>query len=140
MADAEDELALREDLRFTVLSVVLGVTMLVLTAVSWSQEDGESYTLWGRFGFGWLSALTLAVLVVMGVVAIAVGVDRFASRGRQLVIVFGALLAAAGAVVVPIDWPGSHTAPARWLCVVAALALAGVHGDRFEQLGRRIPG
>lgn len=145
---AADQAGHVADLRFAVAATALAAGMLVLTATTWMSGTDPDYdrtyvhTLWALVPEGWPALVTLALVVVAGIGTMGTFLADVTGRVTHIVFVVLAL-AAAAAVLVLVGWvepPGTlepddyDTAPGRWLTVLAALALAAMHGARAGEL------
>jgi len=130
------------ELRYALVGAALAVGMLALTATNWmTGEDDSVYSLWGLVPEHWFALLTLVLVVVLALTTIGAALSDGSSRTTHIVLVVLAVLAAAAVLFVgsvtpagPVDAEDFHTAPGQWLTLLAALALATLHGARAEEL------
>jgi hypothetical protein len=126
--------------RFTSLGTSLATGLLVLTATTWAAtEDGDDpYTLWGLVAEGWVALLMLAFVAGTALATCWLFLAEPPTRMGHLAMVFVSLTTAVWVLVVEQVPPEQYdSAPGRWLTLLGALALAGVHGFRAEELSPR---
>jgi hypothetical protein len=122
--------------RVSALAVMLAGCLLVLTAVTWAVDTDydETYTLWGLVSDGgWFALVTLALVFIHGVGSALAFVGGPSTRPVHITFVVLGLVTAAGTLFVGVP-EDSETAPGRWLALLAAVALAGLHGGRAGDL------
>jgi len=126
--------------RFAALGTSLATGLLVLTATTWAanEEGADPYTLWGLVAEGWAALLMLAFVAGTALTTYWLFLAEPPARLGHLVMVFVSLTTAVWVLVVEQVPPEEYdSAPGRWLTLLGALALAGVHGFRAEELSRR---
>ncbi len=122
--------------RVSGLAAVLAGCLLVLTSVTWAVDTDYDrvYTLWGLVeDGGWYALATLALVFILGVGSALVFVDGPSTRPVHISFVVVALVTAAGMLIIDVP-EDADTAPGRWLALLAALALSGLHGLRAGEL------
>jgi hypothetical protein len=123
------------DLRSAILGTALAASMVVLTATTWAVDGEDPYTLWGLVPEGWPAFAMLALVVGTALTTTLLFLSDPPSRTGHLAMVWISLLTAAWVIAVNTTVPeDSHTAPGRWLTLLAALATATAHGTRAEDL------
>jgi hypothetical protein len=128
--------------RFAALGTSLATGLLVLSAMAWATDDDTgAYTLWGLVEQGWVALLMLVLVAGTALSTYWLFLAEPPTRMGHLAMVFFSLATAVWVIVVgqvpPEDF---DTAPGRWLTLLGALALAGVHGFRAEELSGRETG
>jgi hypothetical protein len=139
--------------RHGLLASALSGAMVVLTATAWRTIDdteadaGDPTTPWQMIdeGGGGLAAWTLVGVLVVAIGTLTVFLADTVGRATHAVFVVLCLLTAVGVIFVGRVDPGLylpepedvHTLPGRWLTLLAALALAGVHASRASRLRGR---
>jgi hypothetical protein len=135
-------------LRHALIACAVAGAMVALTATTWQVEDSDVLeaadvrTLWGMLPDSWPPVITLALVLALGLGTIGVSLSDDTGRLAHQVLVVGALLAAvmvlsAGTAVVPtfgLDADDYESGPGRWLTLLCALGLAGLHGTRASEL------
>ena len=134
-------------LRHSLLACVVAGAMLALTATTWRVEDHEDLeaedvqTLWGMLPDGWPAVAALVLVVSLGLGTIGVAVGGGTGRTTHLVFVALALLTAVSvlfagslAPTFGLDADDYDSGPGRWLTLLCALGLAGIHGGRAGDL------
>lgn len=133
-------------MRYAVFGCVVTGALLALTATTWrttgeDDDRAEVTTLWGMAGEGWQAA---GALILVGLVAIGtVGVflaDAESSRPYYVCAVLALLLIVGVALAGQVEPAGygdpedAHSAPGRWLTLLAALVLGITHLVRGTEL------
>jgi hypothetical protein len=131
-------------LRLAAFASTLAGALLVLSATTWRTDGGDSEhvtTLWGLVPDGTSALLTLALVGILGIGTLAVFADDTAGPATHFTFAgFAALLAVGVLLVGRIEPHGFydpddvHSGPGRWLTLVAAVALGGLHASRGAQL------
>jgi hypothetical protein len=135
-------------LRQAVLAATVAGAMLVLTATTWrtapADDDvlGDLGSLWSMASDGWPAVVALLLVTATGLGSLAVFLGE-AGRVGHVVLVVLALLTAVAILLVggvePDGWYGQEdyeSAPGRWLTLLAAVALAALHGGRAGEIRR----
>jgi hypothetical protein len=148
-----DELELRQrdtgdTMRYAVLASALAGVLVALSAATWrTMEDSAglvnySHTLWGLAEKSGLAAWTLVGVLVVAVGTVTTFVAENTARSAHAVFVVLCALTVVGAIAIPspdgfYDPEQLQAGAGWWLTVLAALAVAVVHGHRFAALGKR---
>lgn len=122
--------------RVSGLAAAVAGCLIVLTAVTWAVDTDydQPYTLWGLVADGgWFALVTLALVFILGIGTALAFVDGSAPRSVHISFVVVGLAAAGGILFVGVP-EDSDTAPGRWLALLAAVALAALHGTRAGEL------
>lgn len=129
-----------DELRFAIVGTALAAGIFVLSATTWMVDDDgtEPYTLWGLVPLGWQALVMLALVACLAVVTPLLFTTDHPSRAGHLVLMWVSMLTAIWVIVLNAVVPeDADTAPGRWLTLLVALAIAGVHGMRAEELSGR---
>jgi hypothetical protein len=134
---------------YAVFACTVAGAMLALTATTWrSASDTDDHvadvtTLWGMVPEGWQAVATLLGVLTVAIGTIAVFLADTAGRTTHVVFIVLCLLTVVGILLVgqvePAGWfdpEDGHAGAGRWLTLLAALALAVVHGARAGELRR----
>ena len=122
--------------RVSGLAAAVSGGLLALTAVTWAFDTDydRPYTLWGLVqGGNWFALVTLALVFVLGVGSALVFVGGPSTRPVHISFVVVGVVTAAGILFVGVP-EDADTAPGRWLALMAAVALASLHGTRAGEL------
>jgi outer membrane murein-binding lipoprotein Lpp len=138
--------ATASELRRAVLAAAVAGAMLILTATTWRTRDGGSAdevdTLWDMVPTIGLAAVTLVLVAATGLGSLAAFLTGAGRRTHVVLVVLSLLVVGAVLLVGAARPAGSFdpedyaSAPGRWLALLAALVLAGLHGSRAGELRR----